>query len=373
MGWFPEQPGGLNRVYYDLLHSLPMVGVECRGVITGGAAVEGPPGSVIKVAAPLDAGLVTRCLSLRRGVREVLAQESIDLVAAHFALYAAAVVASVPPRPLVVHFHGPWALESEREGASPLSVKLKHALERHVYKQAARYIVLSKAFRDVLAESYKVDASKIRIVPGQVDTDRFNASMSRREARQALGWPLDRPIIVAVRRLVKRMGLEELIAAMVAVRQAVPDALLHIAGKGPLMGDLQTQIDQNGLGDHVRLLGYVSDDDLPRLYRAADLSVVPTASLEGFGLIAAESLAAGTPVLVTPVGGLPEVVADLSPSLVMKSTTAADIADSVSAALKGSLGLPTEEQCRAYAVSRFDRKVVAAQTKQVYEEAIACR
>jgi glycosyltransferase involved in cell wall biosynthesis len=240
-----------------------------------------------------------------------------------------------------------------------------------VYQRASRYIVFSNAFRDVLSQKYGVDEAKIRIVPGQVDTERFNTMATRREARQNLGWPLDRPIVVCVRRLVSRMGLEELITAVSLVRRAHPDILLHIAGKGPLAHELQNRIDGEGLTGFVRLLGYISDSELPTIYRAANLSVVPTSSLEGFGLIAAESLASGTPVLVTPVGGLPEVVTDLAPTLVTASARAGDIADSLRAALSGRLSLPTEEQCRTYAVAKFERRTVAGQIKQVYEEAIA--
>ena len=63
----------------------------------------------------------------------------------------------------------------------------------------------------------------------------------------------------------------------------------------------------------MRLLGFVAEEDLPWLYRACDISIVPSVALEGFGLPTIESLAAGTPVLVTPIGGLPETVSELDP------------------------------------------------------------
>ena len=63
--------------------------------------------------------------------------------------------------------------------------------------------------------------------------------------------------------------------------------------------------------------------------------MVPTVALEGFGLITVESLSAGTPVLVTPVGGLPEAVAGLSQDLVLPSTGANAIADGIDGALSG--------------------------------------
>ena len=105
------------------------------------------------------------------------------------------------------------------------------------------------------------------------------------------------------------MGLENLVDAMVRVHAEVPDALCVVVGRGKLRDQLVARIARKNLQSHVQLLGFVPDEQLPFLYRAADLTVMPSLSLEGFGLSAVESLAAGTPVLVTPVGGLPEVVA----------------------------------------------------------------
>ncbi|MBN6746157.1 glycosyltransferase family 4 protein, partial [Acidithiobacillus sp. MC2.1] len=184
------------------------------------------------------------------------------------------------------------------------------------------------------------------------------------------GWPQDRPIVFAVRRLVRRMGLEDLIEAMVEVRRRVPDVLLLIGGRGPLQGELTARIEHLGLTDHVRLLGYLSDEALLLAYRAADITVVPTVALEGFGLIAAESLAAGTPTLVTPVGGLPEVVRDLSANLVLPSTGPRALTEGLSAALRGDMALPDTDACRAFARERYDWPNIAIQVRAVYEEAL---
>ena len=130
-----------------------------------------------------------------------------------------------------------------------------------------------------------------------------------------MGLPTDRPMVLTVRRLARRMGLQELVSAFAMVRQRVPDALLAIVGGGALRPALEAQIDGLGLTGSVRLLGRVEDAVLPTLFRAADLSVVPSSALEGFGLTSVEFARGGTPPLVTPVGGLPEVVRGLSESL----------------------------------------------------------
>ena len=231
--------------------------------------------------------------------------------------------------------------------------------------------MLSQAFHNVLSQDYGVPEDLIRIVPGGADIERFDLAASREEARRQLGWPADRPILLAVRRLARRMGLENLIGAIDQVRREVPDVLLFIAGKGPLAETLQAQIDEQGLRDHVKLLGYLPDDDLPLAYRAAGLSVVPTVAFEGFGLITVESLAAGTPVLVTPVGGLPEVVRDLAPELVFDQSDKEAIADRLTGVLRGNVELPDASACRCYAAKRFDWRTIAAQTRDVYEEVLA--
>jgi glycosyltransferase involved in cell wall biosynthesis len=192
--------------------------------------------------------------------------------------------------------------------------------------------------------------------------------MSPTECRAALGWPADRRIVLAVRRLTRRMGLGQLVAAAGRLRERVPDVLVLIAGRGPLEEELQTQIQRAGLEEHCRLAGFVSEDDLPRAYRAADVTIVPSVALEGYGLIVPESLAAGTPALVTPVGGLPEAVEGLSPGLVLADASAAAMAQGLADALTGVTLLPSAEACRAYARRRNDWPVVAAQVRRVYEE-----
>lgn len=363
MGWFPEQSGGLNRVFYNLAGVLPTVGVDVAGLVAG----DDVSGNV-RAFAPRAAPLHLRLLGARSAAAHEVRARRPDLVASHFALYTAPALLALRSLPLVVHFHGPWASESQAEGAGRLAVGTKRAIERAVYARADRFIVLSAAFRDLLVREYRADPDRIRLVPGGVEAARFASTGTKADARVQLGWPTDRPVVLAVRRLARRMGLEELLRAADLVRQAVPDVLVLIAGRGALEAELRAQVEALGLRDQVRLLGFVPDGDLPLAYRAADLSVVPTVALEGFGLIAAESLAAGTPALVTPVGGLPEVVGGLSPDLVLPEAGPGAIADGIRLALTGGLSLPSAEDCRQFAQARYDWPVSAQAIREVYQE-----
>lgn len=372
MSWFPEQAGnGLDRMFYGLTQHLPQAGVSVHGRVAGSSTVKTTSGNAVSAFAPDESSLVHRLAGVRRSVQQVLREEPVDLVASHFALYTAPILDILGDVPLVIHFHGPWAQESRIEGASPLAAQAKEWLEKAVYRRGVRFIVLSSAFRDVLVNSFGIAPELVDIVPGGVDADAFDTGRTRREARSILGWPTDRPTLVSVRRLAHRMGLENLITAMGVVSQQIPNVLLCIAGKGPLEAELVAQIQANDLTDHVRLLGFVPETDLPLVYRAADLSVVPTMALEGFGLVTVESLAAGTPVLVTPRGGLPEVVSDLDSRLVLPDDTAPVIADGLIQSLNGTYGLPSTAACQQYVRERFDWPVIATKTRHVYETVLS--
>ena len=372
--WFPEQGGGLNRFYFDLIRKLPGAGVRCRGFVAGTAAtwpVDG--GAVPEAFASMTTSLPKRWWAERRAVAAALQGERFDVAVAHFAPYAFPVLGRIRAggRPLVVHFQGPWAQESRAEGSGRLACAAKAAIERAVYRRASRLIVLSAPFKDILVRDYGVSADRVRVVPGGVDCQRFDVAATRDEARVKLSWPTGRPIVLTVRRLTQRMGLENLIEAAADLRRMVPDVLIHIAGGGKQRPALDEAIARRGLEGTVRLLGFVPDDVLPLAYRAADLTVVPTVALEGFGLVGAESLAAGTPAVATPVDGLVDLLGPLDAKLLFAGSAAGDLAIGLGAALSDLSALPTAAACVAYARRRFDWSVIAAAVADVYRDAIA--
>jgi glycosyltransferase involved in cell wall biosynthesis len=357
-------------MFYSLCRYLPRSGVKVLGLVSGSEQVKDDSSGIVRSFSSDSESLYRRLYQARRAARGILRGEHIDLIACHFALYGAPLLDVLHQTPTVVHFHGPWAAESTAEGESYLKTRFKALVERSVYRTGLRFIVLSRAFRDVLCDRYGVSDRLVRIVPGGVDADRFDVSASPSAARNRLDWPTDRPIILSVRRLARRMGLSNLITAMERVIEHHPDALLLIAGKGPLREELSAMIQAKNLEKSVQLLGFVPEEDLPFAYRAADLSIVPTTEHEGFGLITIESLAAGTPVLVTPVGGLPETVRELSSNLILPDASTETVGEALVSALRGSLSLPDAERCRHYARSRFDWPVIASKVRDVYEDVL---
>ena len=363
--WFPKSPGGAERYVYELAHQWIAQGDRVELCATDLPSQDVSPALLLTNLAATQQPLPQRLWNCHRHFRQrrLVTPDAINL---HFALYSFPLLSQFPAHvPITFNFHGPWALESRQEGGASYAVRLKYWLEQSVFRRCDRFIVLSKAFGEILHQAYKVPWEQIWIIPGGVNTTHFQPNLSRQAAREQLGWHRDRPILFTPRRLVHRMGIHQLLTALVTVRQRVPEVWLAIAGKGPLRDDLAQQVEALGLQNAVHFLGYLPDEQLPVAYQAADLTVVPSQSLEGFGLILLESLAAGTPALCTPIGGMPEVVAALNPNLVTETPEAGAIATQLIALLAGTVPLPSRSACRAYACQRFDWAIIAAQVRSV--------
>jgi glycosyltransferase involved in cell wall biosynthesis len=340
MGWFPATVGGLNRYYRSLLEQLP----EASGVVIGPA--EDAPISVDTVDDP-QVPLVRRLLDFWLLARRAAGAEVID---AHFALYAAAplLLGTLRGRPVVFHFHGPWAQENLATGdRSHTRYVLRAALERSVLRRADAHVVLSSAFRRVLLERYRVRPWDVHVWPPGVALDVFTPG-DRSQARERLDIDRKAFVAVCVRRLVARMGIDGLLDAWGEIAEELPDgSLLLLVGDGPLRDALAKRAARSPLSGRVRVLGRLSEEDLLEAYRAADVAVVPSVTLEGFGLVVPEAAACGTPSIVSDVGGLPEVALALDPSLVVPPGDVEALGGRIKAAAQGEL--PTRAATRSFA------------------------
>jgi glycosyltransferase involved in cell wall biosynthesis len=365
LGWFPKTPGGLERYIYELTQKLAIQdSVELCGVGLPDRE-ENLPMKLTNLGSP-DSPMWQRLWSIRTNFLKTRIAKP-DAINLHFALYSFPILDILPKEvPITFTFHGPWASESRQEGVGKVSVFMKRWLiEKRTYKHCDRFIVLSKAFGKILHQEFQVPWDKIHVIPGGVDIERFQPNLSRNLARTQLGWPSDRQIIFTSRRLVNRVGLDKMLEAMAIIKPRVPDVMLAIAGRGPMLVSLQQQAEYLGLSDRVKFLGFLPDEQLPVAYQAADLSVMPSQSFEGFGLALVESLACGTPVLCTPVGGMPEILERFSPDLITTSTDASAIAEKLEGVLLGEIATPSSEECRQYTTTNYDWHKIAQEVRQV--------
>ena len=357
-----ERPGGLNRYLADLVAAQLDASLDAEAIVLGGS--EGSPSRGMRWAGPKSASIVGRLRSMRR---VAVRRPRPDVVDAHFALYAIAAIAPIVGglrrRPLVVHFQGPWADESVAEGGQGVNVRVKRAIERAVYRRADAVVVLSRAFEELVVDRYGVDPSRVHRIPPGVDTTRFSPG-DRADARGRLGLGSDTPFVaVAVRRLRSRMGLEVAIEAF--SRSAIPGAILVIVGEGPERERLEALAAE--LGAPVRFVGRVDDATLVDWYRAADVSVVPSVALEGFGLVVLESLACGTPVIASDLEGLRDALDGLEGAQLVAPGSVDELVHAVVRAATGATA--TAEQCREHA-ERHGWPEVVRRHSQLYRQVL---
>jgi glycosyltransferase involved in cell wall biosynthesis len=180
----------------------------------------------------------------------------------------------------------------------------------------------------------------------------------------------DEKVVAIIRGLAARMGHETLLEAWSGlVRRHAPVSMrLLVVGDGLLRADLERTAGRLGLGDSVRFLGSVESDSLTAVYRAADLSVVPSAALEGFGLAVLESLATGTPVMATWTGGLPDAFETLESVLLVAAGDPVSLAEGIERYLFADQR-PRRDACRQHA-ERFSLSASAEAHVRLYRDAV---
>lgn len=201
-----------------------------------------------------------------------------------------------------------------------INVRGRRWIEQTVMKRCDWVVVLSEFMRRRVMATHGIPSDRIVVIPGATDPRAFAPAANRQEPRAALNLPSDRTVLFTVRNLVPRMGLENFIDAIAASGTAGRRCVAVIGGEGPLRAALDARIRSRGLEDIVRLVGFIPESQLAQYFQAADLVVMPTLQLEGFGLVTVEALACGTPVLGTPVGAIPEILNQVDPILVAEGS-----------------------------------------------------
>jgi glycosyltransferase involved in cell wall biosynthesis len=286
-----QRMGGLNRYLDELSRAQMELNLDVARVWMSNED------SDVDVAVDPAAGWIARWRAFSRAIR----RSNADIIDVHFAanVWWALLLGAFRRRPFVVHFQGSWAQESALSGDHKLIVQVKTKVEKFVLRRADRVVTLSHAFQSVAIERYSVAPHRVDVIAPGVTV----APLSERAAvRDRLGILNGDTVVVAVRRLVARMGLIEAVELFGQVRH--DHEQLVIIGDGPLRGQLEQRIQDLNLTGAVRVLGRVSDEELAQWYRAADVSLVPTVAHEGFGLVVYESLSFGTPVIASDLDGL---------------------------------------------------------------------
>lgn len=254
-----------------------------------------------------------------------------------------------------------------------LAASLLERLERFSFQRADMILVRSRYSSELLHRTMTGrNVHTMQIAMG-LNIQHYQPQ-SLTHARQKLDLPENRRLLITVRRLVARVGLENLIRAMQIVRAEQNDVLLLISGEGYLRTELEMLIQQLQLSHHVQLLGFIVEDTLPLYLAAADLFVLPTEQLEGFGLATIEALAVGLPVVGTPVGATPEILQRVHPELLTRDASPAAIAATIIQWMDDEEGRKSlRRQSRQIVEQHYDANAVAEQLEKVLMDIVAAR
>ena len=363
MGSFSEQKGGLNRYISDMKSALATRIKDYRFLFISDCQ---PKANEVT----LSRGLVKRLVTSRRVIKNTLRDLKPDVINIHFALTAFPAIDLLSSYKIVINFQGPWHQEGLIEEAGIIGrIKciLKKSIEKIVYSKADHFIVLSKEFSDILQSTFHVSKENISIVPPIVDLEKFKIIESVRENKAKTNHFK----FVAVRRLVKRTGVDLLLEAMALLKNRLIGSgitiSLDIVGMGPLYERLDVMIDELELHDCVRLCGFITDEELVQKYNEANYSIMPTVALEGFGLSSIESFACGTPVIGTPSSANNEAIGEFCSSLIASEITPESLSDKLFDALSMEFSV---DNCREYARSNFSAQVFSSRVYPIMESLV---
>jgi glycosyltransferase involved in cell wall biosynthesis len=179
-----------------------------------------------------------------------------------------------------------------------------------------RFHAITSFLADVMARTLRIGRDRIDVVPRGRPAGELGSRSAerRRRAREALRLDEDTTLLVSVARQDRQKGLDVLLRALPAVREAVPGVLLMVAGRqGNMTEDLLAVVEDLRLGDAVRFLGI--RDDVPELLSAADAFVLPS-RWEGLGSVLLEAMALEAPIVASDIPPVREVVDEESAVLV---------------------------------------------------------
>lgn len=237
----------------------------------------------------------------------------------------------------------------------------------HAIITCAKFLV--QGVRESLPDN-KRNSVPIHVVPNATDPNRFLPG-DKREAKLKLGFPPDRPLILMLANLAPHKGQHIAIEAMAKLKKRGIIAECRLAGteRGQETKHtkfLQQQIESEGLGANVQLLGHRTD--APDLLRAADIFLLPSTN-EGLPISILEAQAAGVPVLAAPTAGVPEAIEHDVSGFLISATDAESYADKMALLLSntdlarriGNAGM--ERVQREYSWEVYSKRMLA-----VFEE-----
>lgn len=295
-------------------------------------------------------------------VRALLAAEQFDVLhvqVPHHPLLAQRVILAADPGTAIIGtFHIAPYRKLVTAGNKALGVWLRPSLRRF-----DKIVSVSSAAADFALQTFGVETD---VVPNAIDYKRFQT---------AKAWPQydDGTVnILFLGRLVPRKGCLVLLAAVAKLkgRNGLPKFRVLVCGNGPLEARLKRFTEQHKLTKTVDFIGFVSEADKPRYYASADIAVFPSRGGESFGIVLAEAMAAGRPVVLAGDNPGYRSVMSAQPDLLFDAENPDALADKLAYYLKKQPQRRLMQVWEADYAKQFDVNVVGAKLLSIYHEAL---
>ena len=241
-------------------------------------------------------------------------------------------------------------------------------IHRMAFRRGVVPVTIAGEVDDSFRRFYKID--RVPLIPNGIPIDAFRKpSIDRNEWREEEGFTPAHVLFVCVAGLRPQKNPALLLKSFSQGPAVDPRARLLFVGDGELKGDLEKQIDALGLREKVHFLGMRSD--IPEILNAADVFVL-SSDWEGNPLSVMEAMAAGTPVISTAVGGVPELVEDGESGVLVPPGDAQALAGAMQSMLENpKVRISMGRAAARRAVEHFDLKVMTEAYEELYRATVA--
>ncbi|MEE0127419.1 MAG: glycosyltransferase family 4 protein [Clostridia bacterium] len=376
----PRVVGGIARVVHDLSHRLIKDGHEVTVVTYKEGNVEDfeddngvkvyrvnnymiNPNNFIDWIMQLNFNLISKAT-------EIINKEGpFDVIHAHdwLVAYAAKTLKDSFKTPIIATIHATEA--GRNSGIHDEVQRYINDTEWMLTYESTEVIVNSNYMKSELQRLFGLPYEKINVVPNGVNLNLYNGVEKDYNFRRQYAADNEK-IILYVGRLVYEKGIQNLIAAMPKVLNGYHDSKLIIAGKGGMIDELRDEVRRLNIENKVYFTGYLNLNQVTKMYKCADVAVFPS-TYEPFGVVALEGMLSGTPVVVSDVGGLNEIVQHRENGMKSYAGNPNSIADSILELLYNpGLGAEVSRAAKAKVKAQYNWNKIAQDTHFIYQKAI---
>lgn len=337
-GWEfpPYNSGGLGTACYGITKALSGKGVEINFVIPRDIKIREGFLNVISTKLPkikireIDSLLVSymtsqnyrrRFLSLDKNyqdniycknlieevyryalaARNIAAEVDHEIIHCHdWMTFPAGIAArNVSKKPMIAHVHSTEYDRSAGHGVNPEVYKI----EREGIQMADKVIAVSRFTKDRIVKNYNIDERKVEVVYNAINKDEFFSNSNCKNHFNGF----NKKIVLFLGRLTLHKGPDYFLSAAKKVLERNNSVIFIIVGSGDMEHQIIEQASEMGIADRVLFTGFLRNNELRKIYRMANLYVMPSVS-EPFGITPLESIASGTPVIISKQSGISEVL-----------------------------------------------------------------